>query len=268
VTTTHPLVHLERGVLCALAMLDADGAIARTDNELYARLAASLPPEAWYVGEAIALPLANDASLLAIAANQLRRTLHAAQTQVVDLRCRLVGEQEFNGLAEAGGKAATTGAALREFLGHAWERWGASETPGVASLGIVCDRQGGRAAYAEFLGEAIPGATIMTIEESAARSRYVAVGHGADGVARRAGISFLVEAESHHLPVALASMVAKLTRELAMQRFNRAWGAVARERGVADLKPTAGYALDAQRWLRDVRGVISGVERAALVRTH
>ena len=60
---------------------------------------------------------------------------------------------------------------------------------------------------------------------------------------------FEVDAEAAHFPVALASMAAKLVRELRMARFNRYWGARASE-----LKPTAGYRADAERWLADLRG--------------
>lgn len=272
VRTTHPLVHLERGVLCALGAMGETTQLPATDHELFTRLAASLPQEAWYAAtsadEHRGLPIANDAGLLAIGASQLRRALLEARAEFVDVRCRMVGEAEFNQLATAHGKAGTTGAALRQFLAHAWHQWGACTQAPHASLGIVCDRQGGRAAYGEFLASCLPGAEITTIEESATRSRYIAQGEGADGVLRRAGISFLVEAESHHLPVALASMTAKLCRELAMLRFNGAWTRIAEARGVRELKPTAGYALDARRWLSDMHHALSREERAALVRVR
>ena len=45
------------------------------------------------------------------------------------------------------------------------------------------------------------------------------------------------------MAVALASMTAKLVRELAMHRFNRHWCG-----RVPELKPTAGYRQDASRW--------------------
>ena len=49
------------------------------------------------------------------------------------------------------------------------------------------------------------------------------------------------------LPVALASMTAKYHRELAMRAFNHFWC----ER-VPDLKPTAGYPLDAKRFKKAI----------------
>ncbi len=89
-------------------------------------------------------------------------------------------------------------------------------------------------------------------------------GGGAGEDAPRAGrihIQFRPEAEEAHLPVALASMTAKLVRELAMARFNRYWCG-----RVAELKPTAGYVQDARRWLEDVEGVLCDDEREAMVR--
>jgi hypothetical protein len=56
-------------------------------------------------------------------------------------------------------------------------------------------------------------------------------------------------------------MVAKLTRELAMHRFNRYWCARCPE-----LKPTAGYNTDARRWLHDMRDVLNTSDRKAMVR--
>jgi hypothetical protein len=63
------------------------------------------------------------------------------------------------------------------------------------------------------------------------------------------------------MPVALASMIAKLTRELAMMRFNRYFAA-----RMPELKPTAGYYGDAGRWLRDIGDVLLPEERSAMVR--
>jgi hypothetical protein len=74
-------------------------------------------------------------------------------------------------------------------------------------------------------------------------------------------IHFRPEAEDAHLPVALASMTAKLVRELAMARFNRYWCL-----RMPELKPTAGYTLDARRWLEEANGVVREEEREVMVR--
>lgn len=97
------------------------------------------------------------------------------------------------------------------------------------------------------------GFEIETLEETERCSRY--------RVGERVTVLFMPEAEEAHLPVALASMTAKLVRELAMMRFNRYWCA-----RMPELKPTAGYVQDARRWLGDLEGVLCDDDRETLVR--
>jgi len=52
------------------------------------------------------------------------------------------------------------------------------------------------------------------------------------------------------LPTALASMTAKYFRELAMRAFNHFWAAA-----VPNLRPTAGYPVDARRFKADIAKV-------------
>jgi hypothetical protein len=59
-------------------------------------------------------------------------------------------------------------------------------------------------------------------------------------------IRFRTKAEAH-LPVALASMVCKYVRELAMDLFNDFWA-----KHVPGLKPTKGYPVDAKRFKNDI----------------
>ena len=49
------------------------------------------------------------------------------------------------------------------------------------------------------------------------------------------------------MPTALASMVAKYHRELAMRAFNAFW-----QKHVPDLRPTAGYPVDAKRFQAEI----------------
>ena len=265
--SVHPLVHLERGVLGFLHAqhehLPAD------DAELFALLGTAFPAHDWYAPPATALPCANDAGLLRIAASKLRGEMHASSISARSLRCMVVGEAQFNKIAEdSGGKAATTQHAIGVYLDELWREHAHARADGGVRCGLVCDRLGGRMEYAEMLRSLLARAkhdvTVEIIEESPARSKYVV---RCDGASPRAmGVTFLVESEQRHLAVALASMTAKYTRELAMMRFNRWWGAfAARELGV-ELKPTAGYALDARRWLHDARELVGNERRRELVR--
>jgi len=102
---------------------------------------------------------------------------------------------------------------------------------------IVADKHGGRNRYDLLLSEILDGQMIFRQQESRACSRY------------RVGsteICFQTKAESH-CPVALASMVSKYVRELAMMLFNQFWS-----RQVAGIKPTKGYPVDALRFKKDV----------------
>jgi SAM-dependent methyltransferase len=64
-------------------------------------------------------------------------------------------------------------------------------------------------------------------------------------------LSFEVEAEDRHLPVALASMGAKFVRELFMRRLNAFFAE--RKPGLA---PTAGYVEDGRRFLAEVKPIL------------
>jgi hypothetical protein len=168
-----------------------------------------------------------------------------------------VGEDEFNRIIRTErNKAATTMTAIGEHLRSVWDTFARSGD----RVGIVCDRLGGRASYAGLLQEALR-ATVDIIEESDTRSRYIV----RDG-ARRMGVAFMVESETAHLPVALASMTAKYTRELAMARFNRFWSARFVEVRGREIAPTAGYALDARRWLHEIGDVMPAKDRKELIR--
>jgi hypothetical protein len=51
-----------------------------------------------------------------------------------------------------------------------------------------------------------------------------------------------------------------------MKRFNEWYCATFRDERGTELKPTAGYALDARRWLDDVGETLTAADRAELVR--
>ena len=243
--TRHPLTHLERGVLAMLGARDGDPAM--TDQDLFRTLGSDLGAGPWYAGEPVGLPCGRSADLLRIDAAQVRAAMHRAGIELLDLRVLAVEEPEFNRmLAEHRSKAAVVGAALATHL-----RTAASAVQDGSCLRVVADRQSGRTHYGALLEQVFQ--SVVPEEESARASRYKVDG--------RHGVILHSEAEDAHLPVALASMAAKLVRELAMARFNRYWSA-----RVPELKPTAGYVQDARRWLGDMRGTITPAERERLVR--
>jgi len=257
--TQHPLVHLERGVLAAVG---SGGLSVATDASLAFHLGASFGDEPWYGGPDIPLPVGSTEADLAIAVNILRRDLDRAACAVEPLQCRVWNERRFNELVSSHG---TKGAVIQEacagLIGPLVDRLLREPDRDRVALRIVCDRQGGRTDYRDLLARATPELEWRLDTRARWGCRYRLVDHALD-----AAVIFMTEAESQHLPVALASMTAKYVRELAMLRFNRYWCAKMRDAKVAELKPTAGYTTDARRWLNDAREIMTPAERAALVR--
>jgi ribonuclease HII len=253
-TTRHPLVHLERGVL---AFLEAMGTSCGDDATLFDAMGAVLPEHPCYGGGPMVLPVGSTAAQVAIAGNQLRRACGEGGVLVASVRASMVGEAAFNAIVEErGSKAEATLEAIRGHVGTLVQM----QRAGGDEVRLVCDRLGGRQSYGRALSTLMSGlgapAWVDVLEESPECSAYrVRHDHG------EMRVEFRVEGESSWLPTALASMAAKLTRELAMARFNRYWGG-----RMAELKPTAGYAMDARRWLADAAGVLTDEDRRALVR--
>jgi hypothetical protein len=251
----HPLTHLERGVM---GWLFASGVRPETDAALHEALRAKLDPHPCYSGGSIALPVAHSAGQLGIAANQLASAMNAAGVVPLALGCRVVGEAEFNAVVtDEGSKARATILGLREHLTRLAHELAPLAWDEGASVWLVCDRLGGRTAYAPVLAEVLPGFDVQVVEQTDDRSIYVL----RDARGREIGVTFKVEGEKSQLPVAMASMTAKYVRELAMARFNRHWHALD-----ASLKPTAGYAQDARRWLTDANKLLTREDRKLLVR--
>lgn len=254
------LGHLERAVLCALACA---GARIGSDADLLDALHADLGASPWYAGEPFAMPFNADGASIAIQANTLAAALDRAGVECLALRVGALHEGAFNDLCDRhNSKAAANFSLVARALRRVWTDW-AARPAGAATGGarIVVDRQGGRTSYARVLAAAFEDASVVTLEETARVSRYLIEGVGPTGEPRAMTVQFLPEAEQRHFPVALASMAAKLVREVAMLRFNRHW--VERKPGLA---PTAGYVADARRWLRDAHDAISPRERELLVR--
>ena len=130
---------------------------------------------------------------------------------------------------------------------------------GPRPLRIWCDRQGGRVGYRESLMTSFPDAPLDVLEESPERSGY-RLRHARGPWAVR----FVMKGESSHLPIALASIYSKYIRELFMICFNRYWCAQ-----IPQLRPTAGYYKDGQRFLADIEPFITAqrLDRQILVRS-
>ncbi|PHQ78832.1 MAG: hypothetical protein COB69_09175 [Phycisphaera sp.] len=248
--TKHPLVHLER---TALALLASVGVETPDDAHLFSALGAELPDEAWYGGEPSALPVGNSPAEIGIAANVLGSALKAAKIQPEELATKIVSEERFNQIVrDTGTKSEATISAIGQHLRMIATRWKDSGE----DVRIVCDRLGARKSYGSMLQRELKGTKAIPLYESPERSIYTLEGWAGD-----TKILFETEAENAHLPVAAASIYAKLTRELSMARFNRYFRTM-----LPELKPTAGYYTDARRWLQDAATVLDAPTRKKLIR--
>lgn len=156
---------------------------------------------------------------------------------VGEIRSVAVFPRQFNALvAHHDSKAAVPGWALEQLLHQL--PFGTSRSP----LRVTVDKLGGRNYYHALLQHIFPDCLVRCRVESARRSTYQLRPARDDLV-----LSFEPEADARHLPVALASMMSKYVREVLMGMFNRFW-----QQHVPDLKPTAGYPSDAQRFYRDI----------------
>ena len=250
---THPLLHLERGVLAFLpGGLDLIRAGA-SDDALLQHLGVEPIDRPWY-GSTTTLPVAQDASELRIQTSRLHRGLDRANIRCEMITCRAIDAGPFNDrIDRIGNKAAVNMHAIVQIIDEIWRRFPQQHPR------IIVDRQSGRTHYLESLQIGWPDARTEIIAESDDLSRY----HMTDGPGRELTVSFVKGAEQRHLPVALASMTAKYVRELLMLRLNRFFAG-----HLPELKPTAGYVQDGRRFVREIAPVMRTlkIDRRSLIR--
>ena len=127
-------------------------------------------------------------------------------------------------------------------------------------VSVTLDREGGRLDYAEYLADAFPWHDIREEASAPGEARYAFREGG-----REVRLRFATRGDGEDIAVGLASMAAKMTRELFMGRLN-AWF-LARQPG---LKRTAGYVEDGRRFLVDAAPVLERerVDMGRLVRSR
>ncbi len=188
------------------------------------------------------LPASADAGKLAIDRATLRQAMQKAGIELADLAVAPVLENRFNNMAQATrSKASVSFTFVAQHLASIFERYGQHDPI------TVVDRQGGRAHYRELLQFTFPHAKLSILDENENTSSYRIVEPGGPGKPdRKMTVLFQVESEAQHLPAAMASVLAKYTRELLMARFQAYFST-----RHPDIKPTAGYGSDAKRfWLQ------------------
>ncbi len=243
------LARLEQTVL---GLLGGWGSLPTTLTELHARVQAPEFTEArepWLQAALPQLPLAATPTAVSATVERVRATVTAAPCRLAAVSAVVQQPYEFNqSLARTGNKAATTSDGHRQALAAALAAVGDEPTA------VFSDKHGGRNFYAGFLSELRPGAWVQTRAEGATSSRY-----------RVDQIDFTFEPRAErYAPVAVASMIAKLLRELHMHAFNQFW-----QTHIPSLKPTAGYPQDAKRFAREIEQTRAqlGIDQSVLWRT-
>ncbi len=192
----------------------------------------------WYGDLSVELPVDPARSAYRGAADKLAATMQAGSVICCGLRAELLTETRFNRrLAQTRNKAAVLMEAVLRLID-----W-AGRCCGDQDLYVLVDRLGGRTDYRRLLMAAFPDRHLSVLDAPDGCARYRLASGGNDWQ-----VEFAVSGEQRHLPIALASMLAKYVRELVMERFNAYWKAT-----VPALRPTAGYYTDAQRFLSDIR---------------
>lgn len=228
---------LERGVLSTLA---AAGITLSNWREVWTAVApgseshiAAIP---WYGTFDRELPVDADRERVECLSERFQRRIGEIGVRLVTVRSIAVFPEMFNDLVDQlGSKGAVLSGLTIDLVKQL-----------LAPLGdeailVQCDKHGGRNKYGPLLQNAFPDHLVEIRGEGRSQSVYR---WGPPN--RRVEARFVAKGESF-LPSALASMVSKYLRELAMMAFNQFW----KER-VPSLKPTAGYPGDAGRFRADI----------------
>lgn len=251
------LSYLERTVLGFHVAIHGD--CPKTLRAWLDKMAYPAPPDLeecpWLGSSPLDLPLPRKISPqeIRISGERLRARLAAKGVTPFPVRQEIITAPSLNQkLRKFNNKSAVLSASVGSLIREVAER--DEESP----VEIDVDKLGGRIYYAGVLRGIFPLRKISVKREKPRLSEY-SVNLGK----RSMMIRFLRKGDSICLQIALASMFSKYTRELFMLLFNRFW--CSRRPG---LKPTAGYPVDAGRFLREVESeaLSAGIDPSVFTR--
>jgi ribonuclease HII len=199
----------------------------------------NLPAEPWFDPDE-RVPIDRSVTEVRTRADQLNEAFSREGFRLGPIRSVCVLPPQFNEITEKyDSKAAVSGWAIEQLLLALPAPL--DEEPTLISV----DKLGGRNAYYAMVQHIFVDAWVNCVQESASLSEY--------HILRSAGncqLRFLPRADSASFSVALASLASKYLREVWMEQFNRFW-----RKHVPELKPTAGYPVDAVRFFADTSSV-------------
>jgi ribonuclease HII len=193
----------------------------------------------WYAEQNLKIPVDSFSGLIEKRSSQLSKKLKEAGIELLGLAAIPMEVVEFNqGISEYDNKSKVSFKAVGSLLKRIWKQF--PDEP----VDVMIDRQGGRTRYSRLLFSSVSPRGIQIDEQNQELSSYRLSRRNKDAPEFR--VSFAKGSEEKNLCVALSSMLAKYLRELHMKVFNQYW------RGYEEkLKPTAGYVLDARRFLEE-----------------
>ena len=229
---------LERGVLVTLACLDR---LPKRWRDIWSAVdgqcVGQIDGLPWHDGFDEPLPLHATCEELYAAATSLLAGCDQAVVKIVDLQSTILFPAAFNQAVKGcDNKAEVLSLATLRLARRVLDTLPPGRTV------VYCDKHGGRTYYAALLQHVFQDELVIVKLETANLAVYEVKHEG-----RQIEFRFQPKGE-RHLPTALASMTAKYLRELAMRPFNAFW-----QRHVPDLKATAGYPTDAERFFSDIQ---------------
>jgi hypothetical protein len=247
------IADLELGVLAALGLA---GVRPSTWRECWRLLdpasVAAIDALPWHASFQRDLPLAADTGHLERLGKKFCQQADRAGVRLLTVRSRAVFPDDWNRLTDEHNKSTALSLLTLELLSQVLAELG--EQP----VAVICDKHGGRNFYQPLLQR-----HVEHVVEIYGEGRNESV-YRWGPAQRRTEVMFCVNAE-RYLPCALASMASKYLRELSMLAFNDYW-----RTHLPDLRPTAGYPLDAGRFRSDIATVQQslGIEDRVLWRNR
>lgn len=233
---------LQRSILACIVAIDDEAERPVNMGQLLSSTGSDcnerLDDYPWYKDVVNNWPLRYDDSDISIAALSLRSDLAQAGINLAALWARPMLVGRFNELLEAmDNKASVSFFLVSQLIDLAFKKFG------ERNLQIVIDRQGGRVHYRNVLQRIFEKLEMKVLRQDESTSSYQLAGSG--GTMK---LHFLTKAEDRQLPVALASMLSKYTRELFIEILNDYFRKLC-----PDIAPTAGYYKDGKRFLADLQ---------------
>lgn len=201
--------------------------------------------EPWNTTPGLSLPVDSSEDHISEWVATLNAELEKCGIQLLGIRARIMFPEEFNQLVgQTDSKGVVLSNATLQLVRDLADSCAASTCSGNKATLVVCDKHGGRNRYDELISQHFDDQFVFRLEESREKSRY-----------RMGSMDFCFRTKAEQLlPVALASMIAKYTREVLMHQFNQFWATQ-----IPGLKPTQGYPLDAKRFREDITAAVESL---------